>query len=161
MKPLIALFVCLATTAQSDVTMSFRDGAPVDTFEITATDTCLSGIIAVTLDLTQSQGQLIFDVTPAGAGVEVFQPLVLTKGQNAVLRTSELKDGDQILALVLQDLSAPVGFTADLDDTIGQREITVSGSEIAGATVQIQTATDMLSGTFDTNGNAVIATPAF
>ena len=58
---------------------------------------------------------------------------------------------------MLSELDDTLAFTIDLDDKIGQREITVSGAEIAGAKVMLQTDTDVLEGTFDAKGNAVIA----
>lgn len=157
----IAAFVLglIATSATADVTVTFRDGAPVDTFQITPDDTCLSKNISLTIDLYGSQGALIFDVTGAGQGVEVFQPFVITQGQDLLISASKITDGDEILTLLLANLTAPLAFTLDLDDTIGAREITVTGAEIAGAAVMLTTDTDALSATFDSTGTAVIATP--
>ena len=60
---------------------------------------------------------------------------------------------------MLSELDDTLAFTIDLDDTIGQREITVSGVEISGTKVMLWTDTEMLEGTFDAKGNAVIAVP--
>ncbi|MFT5066424.1 MAG: hypothetical protein ACJAXK_003108 [Yoonia sp.] len=154
-----ALILCFASSAaQADITATFRDGAPVDQFTFNASDDCLSGPISVIVDLSGSQAGLIFDITSAGMGVEVFQPFVLTAGQAAFSRVSEVNDGDQTLTLDLTSLTQQVAFTIDLDDTIGQREITVSGAEIAGASVTVINADQTTTGVFDTSGNAVIMT---
>ena len=60
---------------------------------------------------------------------------------------------------MLSELHDTLAFTIDLDDTIGQREITVLGAEIAGVKVMLRTDTDMLEGTFDAKDNAVIVVP--
>lgn len=83
---------------------------------------------------------------------------MLTAGQAAFSSVSTVRDGDQTLTLDLTSLTQQVAFTIDLDDTIGQREITVSGAEIAGASVTITSADQSMTGVFDTGGNAVIAT---
>jgi hypothetical protein len=94
--------------------------------------------------------------------VQVFQPFRLTEGATLVQDTPQVQDGDQTLTLSLRDL--PVGqsvaFTIDVDDTIGQREITVSGSEIAGARVAIGLTGLRALGKFDTTARAVIPLPS-
>lgn len=156
-----AIILCLAgTAAQADISGTFRDGAPVDRFTFTANDGCLMGPANLTIDLSGSDAGLIFDVTGAGQGVEVFQPLVLVSGGQTVQSTSNLTDGDTMLALSLNGMpqGQPLAFTMDLDDTIGQREITVSGAEIAGATVTLAVGDQTATGTFDSRGNVTIVT---
>ncbi len=131
----------LGQYVQADVDVRFIEGAPTDRFVISSSaGICEDGPVWVTVDLSQTAGRLIFDVTSGGAGVEVFQPLVFVQGGDLVTGTSELTDGSNVLAVRLAALpaGAEVAFTLDVDDTIGAREITVSGDEFAGATVRVQ-----------------------
>ncbi|QBF32911.1 aggregation factor core [Thalassococcus sp. S3] len=123
--------------AAADLDVRFVEGAPKDRFELVNTSACATGPISVRLDLSGSAGGLIFDVTEAGAGVEVFQPFELAEGADALAALPSVADGDDVLTLDLIDLPADtrVSFTIDVDDTLGGREITVSGAEIEGALV--------------------------
>jgi hypothetical protein len=129
----------LASTAQADITVTFSEGAPKDRFTISTDTDCDLGPLTVRIDLGTSAAGLIFDTTSKGAGVEVFQPLELVSGAAQIFDISPVNDGDSAVELRLKSLSAsqPVAFTVDVDDTIGQREITVSRSEIAGAQVTV------------------------
>lgn len=128
-----------ALPATADVSVKFIEGAPKDRFVITNA-ACPTGPLKLTVDLQPSAGALIFDVTGAGAGVEVFQPFELVSGGSLVTRAPEVIDGDQVLSLTLAGLGteAVVSFTIDLDDTINAREITVAGSELTGAKVLLE-----------------------
>jgi hypothetical protein len=105
-----------------------------------------------TLDLGGSSGGLIFDTTAQGAGVEVFPPVEsLTEN----VTTSPVTDGATTLDIMVATLptDGTIRLTADLDDTIvGGRQITVTGSEIAGATVAMTTADQVTRGVFGTDG---------
>lgn len=146
-----------APTAMADVNVSFIEGAPKDRFVISNT-ACATGPVDVTIDLSPSAGALIFDVTGAGAGVEVFQPFELVSGGSLVTQTPNVQDGDQILTLKLAGLgkSTDVSFTIDLDDTIQSREITVAGSEISGAKVIVEYNGQRAEGIFDKTASAVV-----
>jgi hypothetical protein len=113
------------------------------------------------LDLSTSNGRLVFDVTPQGAGVEVFQPFDVVAGAHVLAETPVVNDGQSVVSLALVGLGAGdvVAFTIDVDDTVGQREITVSGSEIEGATVSYVTSSGTQSATFATNATATISLP--
>lgn len=128
-----------AMPALADVEVTFREGAPKDRFVIANKGACATGPMDITIDLAGSDAGLIFDVTDTGAGVEVFQPFVLVSGQAFVANTPAVQDGDNKVVLSLSNLmqDQPVAFTVDVDDTAGGREITVSGSEISGATISI------------------------
>ena len=104
---------------------------------------------------------MVFDVTGAGAGVQVFQPLELVRGEEYLAAVPQVADGQQDLVLALRDLppGGAVHFTIDVDDTIGQREITVNGSEISGSTVRVLAGFDTPPAEFDTRAQAVIAAP--
>ncbi len=159
-------FLCcmgVAQAAQADVTVQFIEGAPKDRFVIsTDTGVCADTLIRVTIDMSGSAGGLIFDVTGAGAGVEVFQPLELVAGTDVVTGTSQVTDGDDELVLELGAMpaGAEVAFTIDVDDTVGTRAITVSGSEIIGAELRVLVDGATTSGAFDASGRATAVTPA-
>jgi hypothetical protein len=158
-----ALAIFVASTAQADVLVRFIEGAPKDRFVISAdTNDCAGVATSVTIDLAPSSGGLIFDVTGQGSGVEVFQPFELISGADKVTKASTLRDGDQILTLELSQVSKdmPVSFTTDLDDTQAGRQITVSGSEITGAMVNVAQNGQVYSGMFESNAQACVATQA-
>jgi hypothetical protein len=157
---LIPLLCMPFTAAHADVTVTFSEGAPTDRFTLAADDACLDGPLAVIFDLSGSSAGLIFDITSKGAGVEVYQPFVLISGAEDVKAHSDVSDGDVKLNLELAALmpDRPIAFTTDLDDTIGQREITVSGAEIAGATVSITSRGETVTSVFGPDAIATIAT---
>lgn len=148
----------LATTAHADVVVTFSEGAPKDRFSFVATEDCIAGPLSITIDLTGSEAGLIFDVTESGAGVEVFQPFELVAGGDLVSGASFVRDGDTSLAIALTALpkDSEVGFTIDLDDTMGGQEITVSGSEIAGATVLVSSENGTSEGVFGADAIALV-----
>lgn len=140
-KFLFAAIGALSTTfaAHADLVVSFIEGAPKDRFVFEMVGACATGPASLEIDLAGSNAGLIFDVTEAGAGVEVFQPFELVAGADRVTGTSPVLDGSQDLSLDVSGLEpgAQVAFTIDVDDTIGAREITVSGAEIAGAEARL------------------------
>lgn len=158
MRFILPLALCAATTGNADINVTFSEGAPKDAFSFSATDGCLSGPVEITLDLSGSDAGLIFDVSQLGQGVEVYQPFELVSGGDLVTGVSEVADGDTSLTLNLTALPVeqPVRFTIDLDDTIGAREITVSGAEIAGASVIVTAGGIGMTGTFGSDARAVV-----
>jgi len=78
---LSAAVMCVAIPALADVTVRFEESAPKDRFTITNDGPCPMGEVAVVIDLGASAAGLIFDVTGTGAGVSVFQPMELVRGQ--------------------------------------------------------------------------------
>ena len=108
------------------------------------------------MDLSTSQGALIFDVTNQGAGVEVFQPFEVVAGQDAFSAMPTIVDGQNLVELPISNLrpGANIAFTIDVDDTLGGREITVTGSEISGATVTHMEATKNTTALFDKDAQA-------
>ncbi|WP_299044507.1 hypothetical protein [uncultured Tateyamaria sp.] len=152
MRPFIlALAVCVPSTAFADLTVTFRDGAPKDRFTLTYQGACALDRLAVQIDLGTAPAGLIFDTTGAGAGVDVFQPLEWVTG---TATTSDVTDGDTLLSMTLEGVSpgATWAFTVDIDDTTSTRQITVDGSEMAGATVTAEGQT----GAFDGSGDATV-----
>ncbi len=149
-----------ATSLQAGVQVRFIEGAPKDRFVLTNVGACKVEASTVKIDLSQSAGRLIFDVTGQGAGVEVFQPLEFVKGADALRQLPSVVDGQNSIELEIASLAAgdQLAFTIDVDDTIGQREITVSGSEIEGATVSFTDADETSSATFSSDALVNVTT---
>lgn len=145
-----------ATAAAADLTVRFDEGAPKDRFTLTNTGGCALPAGTVTIDLGTAPAGLIFDVTGSGAGVEVFQPFEVTSGAENLTRLPRVSDGQSAVTLDLKGLGsgATVSFTIDVDDTGGGREITVSGSEIAGASVRVGGIES--AGLFESNAQATV-----
>jgi hypothetical protein len=131
------LLAALPLAAQANLQVAFLEGAPKDQFRIVNASDCTLTGASVLLDLSKSSGGLIFDVTATGAGVEVFQPFDLIEGAEHVSAMPTVSDGQSRIRLDLSDFAPgeTIAFTIDVDDTLGQRAITVSGSEIEGALV--------------------------
>lgn len=148
----------LTPSAFADIAVSFDEGAPKDRFSFRNTADCTITNAKLTLDLKSSKSGLIFDVTNKGAGVEVFQPLQFVAGQKALSSIPKVRDGDNKIVLNILKLRSgeSIAFTIDVDDTMGGREITVSGSEIAGAKVRLETKNRSLIGTFSSKARATL-----
>ena len=153
------LALAVAAPAVADVLVEFREGAPKDRFTITGLGDCPVGRSEVTIDLSGSAAGLIFDVTGSGAGVEVFQPYEQVSGQGSLLEATQVQDGDESITLTFSDLAEGVAaaFTIDVDDTAGGREITVSGSEIIGASVSVQNELGQFDAEFNADGAALVS----
>ena len=163
MNKLAAITIaCFFTApAMAEVRVDFIEGAPKDRFVVSNLGTCPLKAADVSLDLSGSAAGLIFDVTASGAGVEVFQPFEVVKGEQYLTALPVVRDGDRRIELQIDGL--PVGqsvvFTIDVDDTAGEREITVSDSEIRGATVSLRTAQVENTAMFDQSAQAVMPGP--
>lgn len=137
------LVFLLSSAAQANVEVRFSEGAPKDRFTISNKSKCSLKNVTVDLDLSKSQGKLIFDITSAGAGVEVFQPFEVTEGKLRLASGTTVKDGDSGMSLQIESLNPGqrVSFTIDVDDTIPSGAlgmIRVAGSEIKGGTVNVK-----------------------
>ena len=104
---------------------------------------------------------MIFDVTDLGAGVEVFQPFEIVEGAAFLASTPSVLDGQSLIRLNIDRLAPGqvIEFTIDVDDTRGQRAITVSGSEIEGATVAFSQSEVATSATFSRSARADLSLP--
>ena len=156
---LLALaLAALAGTSFADVSVRFDEGAPKDTFYITNEGTCALNDVKVVLDLGASAAGLIFDVTGSGAGVSVFQPLELIRGQDALVSVPEVRDGDAVLELPVRMLppGAGIAFTIDVDDTRGSAATMISGGEIEGAEVIVKSQGTTLTAPFKRDATAVV-----
>ncbi len=133
-------FLALSTTAQADIRVLFREGAPKDSFELRNTGGCALGPMELIVDLNGSAGSLIFDTQAQGPGVEVYQPFELVQGASLVREASELRDGGRAISLSITGLAPQqaVAFTIDVDDTLTESPLgqtRVAGSEIKGAKI--------------------------
>jgi hypothetical protein len=150
-----ALTVMATSATAQNLTIQFSDGAPKDRIMLTNAGCPLADAV-ITLDLEESQGRLIFDTTSQGAGVEVYQPVEITSGSATI---APVNDGDKILQILVKSLATgeKLSLTADIDDTLdASRQITVSGSEMAGASVSLVLNDRVLTGIFGTDGAASI-----
>jgi len=154
--------LCLATPSFADVQVQFIEGAPKDRFTVKNVGACALGAGELTIDFAASDAGLIFDVTNTGAGVEVFQPFEVTAGAQYLTALPTFSDGDQRATLSMAGLGQDemIAFTIDVDDTNGTREITVTDSEIRGATISLVTNKAEYSTIMDANAQVVINTPA-
>jgi len=144
--------------AVADLLASFDEGAPKDRFTFTNTGTCAITNAKLTLDLSSSKSGLIFDVTGDGAGVDVFQPLVIMSGADALEHIPTVKDGDNQLTLDVKKLDAgqSIALTIDVDDTMGDRETIISGAEISGAKIHFSQANKSTSVIFNSNARTTV-----
>ena len=159
MRTLIAgiALVC-ATPLLAEIQVDFIEGAPKDRFVVTNTADCGLDAAHITVDLQNSTGGIVFDVTGSGAGVEVFQPMEVVAGRELLGEVPQVTDGDTAVTLSVAPLGAgqSVAFTIDVDDTKAGRQITVSDSEIAGAEVFVQMGEKRHTGVFGARSVAVV-----
>ena len=155
------LFAVLATPTFADVSLTFIESAPKDRFVVTNAGCPLVDATLI-IDLATAPAGVIFDVTAQGAGVEVFQPVELVAGTATL---SSITDGDQRLTISLgtMETDAEVIISADLDDlqangALGQ--IRVAGSEIAGTSAILSTATGTYTATFTDQAVVRVGVPA-
>ncbi len=157
-----AIFLIAATLpffaqpALADITVRFVESAPKDRFVITSEGCPLSNI-NVLIDLSGSAGALIFDVTAAGAGVEVFQPVEV---QSGYVTATPVVDGDQQLSFQIAELVVgdQVIISADLDDVLTDSalgQIRVAGSELDGAIVRMTIAGESQIAAFGGGGTSM------
>ena len=84
-----------------------------------------------------------------------------TKPGSALTTTPQVTDGQSTLRLEIGTLpaQAAITFTIDVDDTLGQREITVAGAEIAGATVTLIQGDTNTTARFSADATATLPQP--
>jgi len=156
----------------------FIEGAPIDRLLVTNRSSAGWAIEQVTWDLTPSAGQVIFDTTGSGAGVEVFQPFRQLSAEDTRRAGGDVSDGKQIAVLAADpsvtdgDQSVLIqfqsfeplqvfGMSIDVDDQVSSRQITVDRSEMQGAKLQAvfshrEKAERKLTANFDENARASI-----
>ena len=151
----------LSQNSPLELEVSFREGAPKDRFTIKNVGSCDLQQIDLMIDLRETAGQLIFDTTAAGAGVEVFQPFEVSEGDISLSTSDVVEDGEQVLSLTIKNLNAggQARFTIDLDDQLAESElgmIRVTGGEMQGARVRLVSPQD-ITATFTTSNVATLS----
>jgi len=153
----LTFFLTASAAHANGLVVQFTDGAPKDSLT-GQNNGCPLTDATIVIDLRNTAAGLIFDVTADGAGVEVFQPV---EAQSGDVTISPVADGGQVLHVHVPVFASgeTLRLTADLDDTTSNRQITVSGSEMAGATVSIAYGSSFETAPFDTDGMAALMLP--
>lgn len=159
---LLSLLLTPLAYANTGVEVTFRESAPKDSFIFKNTSKCNLENLVLNIDLSKSAGRLIFDTTATGAGVEVFQPFEVLRGDITLASASSVKDGDKKLSLNVKKLAPneSVSFTIDLDDTLAKSSlgnIRISDSEIKGGMISLSlTNQKSFNATFNNDAKALI-----
>ena len=137
-----ALTLFLTQSVKANIEVNFVESAPKDRFVIKNTGECVLKELTLEIDLSQSDGRLIFDTTATGAGVDVFQPFEVREEGIELISSGGVKDGDAALSLGIGSLppGKSVSFTIDVDDTLPKSELgntRVAGPEIKNGLVKI------------------------
>lgn len=127
-------------SCQLDLNVRFIESAPRDRFVIKNNSTTNIDIISASFDLSNSQGNLIFDTEDGGTGVEVFQKFKSETDQVKLITFPEVSDGDNQLDIAFETFAQfeEYQFSIDVDDQNIQSDlgqIRVTGGELAGAEV--------------------------
>ena len=127
--------------------VQFVEGAPRDRFIVQNTSSDAWRIVSLSLDLSSSAGNLIFDITAEGAGVDVFQPFRGDGGEASLTSDPTVTDGDQSLVLDFANFApgSQYRFSMDVDDQLTNSDlgqIRVSSSEMQGATMTFSVANE-------------------
>lgn len=156
-----ALLLCLARPAFGEgLDVRFQDGAPFDRLTV-FNQGCPLSAATITLDFTSSNGRIVIDTHYGGLGSRDPSDVILQEG-NATVRP--VADGDRILRIDTESIPALSAITVsmDVDDTISSFEdarVYADGSEIAGATIQIEINGETAIATLDATGSATLAIP--
>lgn len=123
-----------------DLNVRFIESAPRDRFVIKNNSSTDVEIISASFDLSNSQGNLIFDTEDGGTGVEVFQKFRSETDKVKLVSSPDVRDGDSQLDIAFETFAQfeEYQFSIDVDDQnlksdLGQ--IRVTGGELAGAEV--------------------------
>lgn len=132
----------LAADCTTGLSVNFIESAPRDRFELVNTSHAAMSVLSVQINLTSSNGKLIFDTEDGGTGVEVFQPY-REDSRDASLQTQPVvADGAERLDLAFTNFPSKSRYTfsIDVDDQLVQSQlgqIRVAGSEMAGAELTV------------------------
>lgn len=126
----------------NDIHVSFSEGAPVDKFQI-KNNTKIWQIKSINIDLSSSNGRLIFDTISGGKGVEVFQPYEPVAGSAIISAFDLVEDGAEMINLQFEKFTKGDSFTfsIDVDDQLTNSELgqtRVTGGEMAQAKAVFQ-----------------------
>ena len=149
------------------ISARFVESAPRDRFLIENTSTAAWTIRSLNVDLSTSAGNLIFDTTADGAGVEVFQPFRDDGGAAVLAQEPVVSDGDQLISLAFTSFKPDENyeFSIDIDDQLANSDlgqIRVSSGEIAGTGLQLELTDDQgkqhsISAVFDTSNQVLLS----
>ena len=157
-----------AKQSHCDATLSARfiESAPRDRFTFVNTSKPGWSINHISIELAESQGNLVFDTESGGLGVEVYQPYKLEDSSAGVANVLLPDDGEQTIEITFAQFPAGANYTfsIDVDDQLTRSalgNIRVTGGEMKGAQVSVGFISDsgdtaLQQTTFDTNNRAVI-----
>jgi len=117
----LAVIASTSVAAEPSATVTFREAAPTDLFEVINTSENGSYIATLHLDLSDSLGGALFDPVRGGAGVLSVYPFTLIEGAEVTGFRSVTgdTDGSQQLTLHFEhfDPGEHLVFGIDVDDT--------------------------------------------
>lgn len=96
-------------------------------------------VLRVEIDLRETRGGVIFDVSELGAGVSAYQPYGMPSGTAELVGRTEVNDGDSMMSLAFRQFEpgAYFAFAIDLDDTLANGTQTwIAPAEMAGGIVR-------------------------
>ena len=149
----LALF---GTAAQSDILIEFVEASPNDRFVIHNISPCDLVGFALEIDLSRSEGGLVFDTNEDDRVIEVFQSYQLVSSSHKVALRREPIDGARRLMFDVEELDhgASVSITVDIDDTTSEIGKIVSGEEMVGSIASAWIGPAKFSDGFDEFGNS-------
>jgi len=163
------LLLIISSTAYAKIEIRFIEGAPKDEFIIQNIGECSLKQFVLDIDLSSSAGNLFFDTSDQGQGVEVPQPFEATRGQFELIsqnKGNKVLDGENSLSLKIAELKPKqlISFTIDVDDKLENSQlgqIQVTGSEIEGTSARINTMQKKsISAAFGKNNKSIIILPS-
>jgi len=164
----IALRTPPALACGPAVEVAYTEAAPIDFFAIENRSVNGWILIALTIDLDESRGRLIFDTAPDGAGFNVWGPFQALSDPAVLITSPDVADGDTMITLGFQGLAGGqvFQFGIDMDDRLTDSIMgptIIDGAEIEGANVRALLATpegDTVpgEGRFNRNGRAILNT---
>lgn len=140
----LGMFVLQAQATQDscrlDLNVKFIESAPRDRFVIQNNSSTSVEILSASIDLSSSQGDLIFDTEDGGTGVEVFQQFKSETDKVKLVFYPDVRDGDSQLDIAFEKFAQfeEYQFSIDVDDQNSKSDlgqIRVTGGELAGAKV--------------------------
>ena len=156
-KIFLASMLCGSPLAAAELTITLRDGNPLDILSI-RNNGCPVSDGTLIFDFTTSQADVFLDTVRGGPGSR--DPLAV-KVMNGDIAVHPVADGAQILTIDVRTLNegSIAQVSMDMDDGLGTRgtaQVEVYGSELKGAVATLITGDTRHMGIFDANGIARI-----
>lgn len=135
-----ALVSLLPSAVLAEIVVTIAESSPTDLITIENRTDCDFYDFGMQIDLRNSAGGLIFDISEGGAGASGYQPFEILQGGSAVRNYARVSDGDRVAFIEFATLEAGqrVIFMVDMDDTLPDNafgQTIVDGAEIAGAVI--------------------------